>query len=313
MGAERTTGHPAGDILEAAGCIATHEESFSTYIIPDKYGYGTIQIFASSPGMVALKMNIFLYEPLKLSSLELFPVHERSFLFLRDIDKDEVITCHMPASSATDRATLDLPAGRLVRIVEFAYREKEFRAYLGKRYSNDDGEQARALYHLPRHLNVEHVLQLFQRLGDITLTADAAQRSISSSMSLFLFYLTNNTFEFCETCDIQGGCHSQDKMGLCAVTAYFLEHPADSPSIEKLSHIAGMSPTKLKTLFKKQYGDTLYGYLRTLRMNLAANYLREGRSVTEVSYAVGYKSVNRFSEAFRLVFGEYPGKVKTSL
>lgn len=309
---ERIAERPAGVILEAAGCIARHERFVSTYVIPDKYGYGTIQVFEPASGMVALKTNIFLYEPLKLSSLELFPVQDRSFLFLRDVDKDEVVTCHMPMSSASDRATLVLPAGRLVRIVEFAYREKEFRAYLGKRYSNDDSEQARALYQMPRHLSVEHVLQLFYRLGDASLTGESALRSVRSSMDVFLFYLTNNTFEFCGTCGYQGGCHSQDKMGLCAVTAYFLEHPADSPSIDKLSHIAGMSPTKLKTLFKKQYGDTLYGYLRTLRMNLAASYLREGQSVTEVSYAVGYKSVNRFSEAFRLVFDEYPGKIKVS-
>ncbi len=309
--AERNGSWPVGEILEAAGCAVKTENSVTTYVIPDKYGYGTVQVFTPYEGMIALRTNLFLYEPLKLSSLELFPVQERSFLFLRDIDDDDVVTCHMPNSSGTDRATQVLPAGRLVRLVEFAYREMEFREYLGKRYSNDDSEQARALYQMPRHLNVRHVLQLFQRIGDSSLSGDLALRSVRSTMDLFLFYLTNNTFEFCGSCGNQGGCHSQDKMGLCAVTAYFIEHPAESPSIEKLSHIAGMSPTKLKTLFKKQYGDTLYGYLRTLRMNLAESYLREGRSVTEVSYAVGYKSVNRFSEAFRLVFGEYPGKVKS--
>ena len=99
-------------------------------------------------------------------------------------------------------------------------------------------------------------------------------------------------------------------MGLCSVTTYFMKYPEETPSIEQLSRLAGMSETKLKILFKRTYGETPLRYLKQVRMNLAASYLQDGLSVTDTAFAVGYKSVNRFSEAYRQTYNKYPGKAK---
>jgi AraC-like DNA-binding protein len=55
-------------------------------------------------------------------------------------------------------------------------------------------------------------------------------------------------------------------------------------------------------------GRSIFQYLRALRMERAAELLREGRmNVTEVALAVGFSSPSHFSTAFHETFGCCPG------
>ncbi len=88
------------------------------------------------------------------------------------------------------------------------------------------------------------------------------------------------------------------------ILAENLEYP---PSLAELGRRVGCSPYHLSRLFSEHTGTTISRHLRTLRLERAAELLREGRcNVTEAAMTVGYSSLSHFSKAFAEMFGECP-------
>lgn len=85
-----------------------------------------------------------------------------------------------------------------------------------------------------------------------------------------------------------------------------LEHP---PSLLTLAHQVGLNDYKLKAGFRQVFGTTVFGYLRSLRMEQAHHLLSAQRmTVSEVARLVGYSSLSRFSSAFKQQFGICPSE-----
>lgn len=81
------------------------------------------------------------------------------------------------------------------------------------------------------------------------------------------------------------------------------------PGIEKLAALSGMSPSKLKRLFKQMFGKSIFHYFQGFRMQEAARLLREERlSVSEAGYRLGFTNLSHFSRAFEAHLGKKPKK-----
>ncbi|MEN9570610.1 MAG: hypothetical protein RL172_1841 [Bacteroidota bacterium] len=80
------------------------------------------------------------------------------------------------------------------------------------------------------------------------------------------------------------------------------------PSINQLAKDAGMSPSKLKTLFKKIYGKALYEYYQEQRMIKAKAMLLTTNSVKETAMEFGFKNISNFTLAFKKQFGVLPNE-----
>ncbi|SFN78740.1 AraC-type DNA-binding protein [Chryseobacterium oleae] len=79
------------------------------------------------------------------------------------------------------------------------------------------------------------------------------------------------------------------------------------PVIGKLSAEAGMSPTKLKRLFKQIFGDSIFSYYQGFRMKEAIVLLKEKKySVSEVGYKLGFTNLSHFSKIFKEHMGMNP-------
>lgn len=79
------------------------------------------------------------------------------------------------------------------------------------------------------------------------------------------------------------------------------------PTIGELAHAVGVNRTKLKEGFRKQFGTTVFGFLRSQRLQHALQLLRDGNcNVTEAAGLVGYNSLSSFSLAFKTEFGYCP-------
>jgi AraC-like DNA-binding protein len=75
--------------------------------------------------------------------------------------------------------------------------------------------------------------------------------------------------------------------------------------------MTNMSPTKLKSLFKKMYNQTISDYFSSCRLSAARDTLLNSNiSIKEVSYKFGYKSVQHFTTAFKNQFGESPAALQ---
>lgn len=86
------------------------------------------------------------------------------------------------------------------------------------------------------------------------------------------------------------------------------ERLAEPPTLEALGREVGCSSFYLSRTFSQEMGMTIPQYLRKLRMERAAELLRNGRhNVTEAALEVGYSSLSHFSQAFCQVMGCCPG------
>ncbi len=83
----------------------------------------------------------------------------------------------------------------------------------------------------------------------------------------------------------------------------------DVPSLLELSEIADMTHTKLSKVFKSVYGNTVFGYLRDLRLNKAKELIDNRKlSITKISYETGWSSPSHLSKEFRNKFGISPSQ-----
>jgi AraC family transcriptional activator of pyochelin receptor len=85
----------------------------------------------------------------------------------------------------------------------------------------------------------------------------------------------------------------------------------DPPSLMTLARRVGLNDFKLKRGFRELYRTTVFGYVRTLRMEKAWMMLETGElNVSEVALAIGYTCFGHFAEAFRNRFGVTPRDFK---
>ncbi|MEW1721553.1 AraC family transcriptional regulator [Streptomyces sp. NPDC093109] len=78
-------------------------------------------------------------------------------------------------------------------------------------------------------------------------------------------------------------------------------------TLQELAGISRMSRSAFAASFKNQVGTTPLDYLIQWRMSLARDALSRGtRTISELAFAIGYKSESAFSTAFRRVVGCSP-------
>ena len=106
-------------------------------------------------------------------------------------------------------------------------------------------------------------------------------------------------------CDRQKRINRERIERVCALLARDLENP---PTLEMLAAEVGCGVFHLSRTFSQHVGQTVPQYLRQLRLERAAQLLKEGRcNVTEAAMAVGYSSLSHFSKAFWEAYGCCPG------
>jgi AraC-like DNA-binding protein len=84
----------------------------------------------------------------------------------------------------------------------------------------------------------------------------------------------------------------------------------EMPSIDDMAKHAGMSTTKLKTLFKKVYNQSIGDYFSSCRLNMASKMLLKDKlGIKEVSAKLGFNTVQHFTTAFKNYFGRPPASL----
>ena len=82
------------------------------------------------------------------------------------------------------------------------------------------------------------------------------------------------------------------------------------PTIDELSRISAMSPTKLKNDFKSLYGLPIYEYYQKNRMLKAKTLLVMDKfNIKEVGMMVGYTNLSHFATSFKKQFGYLPSEL----
>jgi len=78
-------------------------------------------------------------------------------------------------------------------------------------------------------------------------------------------------------------------------------------TVADMARAAGLSPAHFSREFRRTFGESPHQYLLTRRLERAAALLRgTDRSVIDVCYLVGLRSVGSFTTSFRRMFGRTP-------
>lgn len=81
------------------------------------------------------------------------------------------------------------------------------------------------------------------------------------------------------------------------------------PNIYELTLFSNMSESKMNRLFKQIFGNTVYNYYQSLRMEMAAYFIKEEKlSVSEVGYKMGFSNLSHFTRLFEKHIGLKPKK-----
>ncbi len=93
---------------------------------------------------------------------------------------------------------------------------------------------------------------------------------------------------------------------------YMREHYSEPIYGRNLARVAGVSQSRLRSLFHNAIGMPWVKYLRCLRIHRAAALLRqEGLTVTQAALAAGFESHSNFCAAFRSFFNVSPTAYQT--
>ncbi len=85
------------------------------------------------------------------------------------------------------------------------------------------------------------------------------------------------------------------------------------PRLNELARTAGLSETKMKQSFRQIFGDSIYNYYQSARMDRAAFLLRhEGYSVSEAGYHLGFSNLSHFGRLFEKRHGLTPKKFSSA-
>ena len=81
--------------------------------------------------------------------------------------------------------------------------------------------------------------------------------------------------------------------------------------VRRLARVSGVSAAHFARSFKQAFGVPPHRYLLTRRIERATALLRDTeRSVTEIAFETGWRSLGTFGRTFRDVTGENPGAVR---
>ncbi len=87
----------------------------------------------------------------------------------------------------------------------------------------------------------------------------------------------------------------------------------EPPGLEEVAEVAAFSPYHFHRLFTAYTGESLSAFIRRLRLERAANRLRQTfDAITEIALDAGYETPTNFGKAFRQQFGQSPTEFRES-
>ncbi len=137
---------------------------------------------------------------------------------------------------------------------------------------------------------------------------DAPSPLIERLAGLLFFYVLRHAIRRDEAAADHAGLWAVVRRpAFAGLLEQMLQAPGDDWSIEKMAAVVHMSRAAFFRQFSEVCGEPPAQFLLRLRMQLAAQRLQHGDSITRVAEHVGYQSNSAFTRAFRRMLGAQPG------
>lgn len=101
------------------------------------------------------------------------------------------------------------------------------------------------------------------------------------------------------------------RLPYAALNAHIDQHAAHPLQVADLARLAGLSSARLHARFIAECGQTPMDYIRSRRLHMAVNLLRDSPlAIGEIAQRVGYSSQSAFAAAILREYGTSPGKLR---
>ncbi len=230
----------------------------------------------------------------------------------KELQKDSIAHKAVWLSSLQFDAEYILPARVKITSVKIMLHRSHFEAMMGKAYANEFlgnyfTSFARAAQFAPIDADYREITsQIIKDVIDVPLRKNFIGNRVLLLIEQFIIK-TNKTFAATPKSKLRD---SEILRLMQAESLLVNDFSAEPPTIQALSRICAMSPTKLKEDFKLLYGMPVYAYYQHNKMIKAKSLLAEGKlSVKEVGIMVGYTNLSHFAAAFKKEFGYNPSEM----
>lgn len=142
------------------------------------------------------------------------------------------------------------------------------------------------------------------------LRGKAAQLMIETSALQLILLQLHSMKPDSDTAPSKSKISKRDVELVWSVREYLFQNFLSDHTIQSLTKQFGTNKFKLNVAFKAQFGMTPFELIRDLRMDEAQRWLKEGTSVGEVAYQLGYKNPHHFTVAFKKKFQTTPTAFK---
>ncbi len=127
-------------------------------------------------------------------------------------------------------------------------------------------------------------------------------RAVARLLDMFARYLQGLGREI-----LAGRSPAERSPWLARIEAFLRENADRRVALREVAARVNLSPCHFCAVFKRQTGLTFTAYRNRLRLERAAELLREpGRRITEVAFEAGFDSIPYFNRAFRRRYGCSP-------
>lgn len=209
--------------------------------------------------------------------------------------------------------TFVFPANKRLRSVKFFFNKEHLSTLVGRQAFEEVLSQYFPV--VMKSENLEPIATEYRVMLDELWTDKINQPlKLNYIQNRVLLLLEKYIVKLYERRDLQGKKvrRSDDEtLRLMKVEALLVKNFAISPpTIDELSRISAMSPTKLKNDFKALYGLPIYEYYQKNRMLKAKSLLILAKyTIKEVGIMVGYSNLSHFANTFKKEFGFLPSEI----
>lgn len=130
------------------------------------------------------------------------------------------------------------------------------------------------------------------------------QVMIDKLADIFLLQILRDVVKSGEV--LQGILSAMTHPRLSGVIEAIHQQPEHEWSIEKLAQISALSRSKFAALFKETVGQSPNNYITDLRIAMAKNLLKKGKSINIIANEVGYEHGSALARVFRKSLGVSP-------
>ena len=159
-------------------------------------------------------------------------------------------------------------------------------------------------------LRFSHVFVEDQTLTDRLLTLHRAMEDSNDSLeidSAFVSIFGRLAERY--ACDrAQSSAMASEKNKITRLKQYIEAYYVKNHTLEELAVVAQLSPYHLLRTFQKTVGLTPHAYLNQIRIELAMQFLREGKTISEAALDTGFTDQSHFTRNFKLMMGVTPGQ-----